>query len=291
MEHKVMGKLLDKRVAGTIVGTDSAGATREFTVWMLYAEWEFDKQWAKEKSRGYMFARSNREEDGAYSDLGKSGFYIKQGAGIREQMEVSNVTFTDDISIELLESIFTDLVEGREDTDSVVDFMVRTGRRGAAAFSKAAATDASGWVALNPYNPETVQKVASNLHSNSFTGGFQFTEYLMPNNIRVKVEVDSMYDDKVRNKILHPKGGVAESYRLDIFFMGSDKTPNIKRLGVKRGDIRGYMAGFRNPWTGEVNNAHMGTMEDSATYTRYGHIGAAIIDPSRTACILPTMLA
>ena len=258
---------------------------------MLYAEWEFDKQWSKEKSRGYMFARSNRGEDGSYDDLGKSGFYIKQGAGIREQMEVSNVTFTDDISIELLESIFTDLVEGREDTDSVAEFMVRTGRRGATAFSKAAASDASGWIALNPYNPETVQKVASNLHSNSFTGGFQFTEYLMPNNIRVKVEVDSMYDDKVRNKILHPKGGVAESYRLDIFFMGSDKFPNIKRLGVKRGDIRGYMAGFRNPWTGETNNTHMGTMEDSATYTRYGHIGAAIIDPSRTACILPTMLA
>ncbi len=291
MEHKVPGKLLDKRVAGTIVGTDANGATKEFTAWMLYTEWEFDKQWSKEKSRGYMFARSNRNEDGSYSDLGKSGFYIKQGAGIREQMEVSNVTFSDDISIELLESILTDLVEGREDTDSVADFMIRTGRRGATSISKAAAADASGWVSLNPYNPQTIQKVTSSLHSNSFTGGFQFTEYLMPNNIRLKVEVDSMYDDKVRNKILHPKGGVAESYRLDIFFVGSDKAPNIKRLGTKRGDIRGYMAGFRNPWTGEINNQHMGTMEDSATYSRYGHIGAAIIDSSRTATILPTMLA
>lgn len=29
------------------------------------------------------------------------------------------------------------------------------------------------------------------------------------------LEVDPMYDDKVRNKILHPDGGVAESYRYE----------------------------------------------------------------------------
>jgi len=291
MEHKVPGKLLNKKVAGTLVGTDENGGTQEFTVWMLYAEWEFEKQWSREKSRAYMFARSNRDADGSYYDIGKSGFYIKQGAGIREQMEASNIIFSNDITISLLESVLTDMVEGREDTESVAEFMIRTGRRGASKISKAAAQEASGWVALNPYNPATVQKVASNLHSNSFSGGFQFTEWLLPNNIRLKVEVDSMYDDKVRNKILHPEGGVAESYRLDIFYLGSQSESNIIRLGTKMGDLRGYLAGFRNPWTGEINNMHQGTMEDSATYTRYGSLGAAILDNSRTATILPTILA
>lgn len=291
MEHKSPGNMLNRRVEGTLVGTDSAGATKEFQVWMLYAEWEFDKQWAREKSRAYMFARSNRDENGEFSDLGKSGFYIKQGAGIREQMEVSNVFFSDNVTIDLLESIMVDMVEGRVDTDSVVEFMVRTGRRGAGIISKAAATHLSGWVALNPYNPETYQKVASSLHSNSFKGGFQFTEYLLPNNIILKVEVDSMYDDKVRNKILHPQGGVAESYRMDIFYMGNENTPNIVRLGTKTGDLRGYLSGFRNAWTGEINNMHQGTMEDSATYTRYVSLGACVIDSSKTATVLPTMFA
>jgi len=291
MEHKVMGKFMKKKTAGTIVGTDNAGKSHEFTVWMMYAEWEFEKQWAREKSRAYMFARSNREEDGSYSDLGASGFYIKQGAGIREQMEVSNVFFTNDVSMGLLESIFTDMVEGRIEADGVAEFMVRTGRRGAIKFAKAAAVEASGWTNLTAQNPALIRKVGSKLHSQALSGGFQFTEYLLPNNIVVKVEVDSMYDDKVRNKILHPEGGVAESYRMDIFFMGTLDQPNIKRLATSSGDIRGHLAGMRNPWTGEMNNQHMGTMEDSATYTRYGSLGVAIIDPSTTATILPTILA
>lgn len=291
MEHKVPGNLMNRRVEGTLVGTDASGASKEFQVWMLYAEWEFEKQWAREKSRAYMFARSNRDDNGEYSDLGKSGFYIKQSAGIREQMEVSNVFFSDSVTIDLLESIMVDMVEGREDTSSVVEFMVRTGRRGAGVISKAAYATASGWVALNPYNPQTVQKVSSNLHANSFSGGFQFTEWLLPNNIVLKVEVDSMYDDRVRNKIMHPLGGVAESYRMDIFYMGNESTPNIKRLATKMGDLRGYMSGFRNPWTGELNNSHQGHMEDSATYTRYTSLGACVIDSSRTATILPTALA
>jgi hypothetical protein len=99
-----------------------------------------------------------------------------------------------------------------------------------------------------------------------------------------------MYDDKVRNKILHPKGGVAESYRLDIFYLGNSESNNIVRLATKTGDLRGYMSGFRNPWTGEINIQNQGTMEDSATYTRYGSFGAAIIDNSQTASILPTLL-
>ena len=290
MEEKVPGSLMNRKVAGTLVGHTADGDTTEFTVWMLYAEWQFEKQWEREKSRAYMFARSNRNEDGSYSDLGPSGYYIKQGAGIREQMEVSNVYFTNDITIGLIESVCTSMVEGREDVENVAEFMIRTGRRGATKISKGAQTVASGWSNLTIYNPPTIQKVSSDLHSNSFTGGFQFTEFLLPNNIIIKVEVDDSYDNKVRNKVPHPEGGVAESYRLDIFYLGTKEKANIKRLATKVGDIRGYMAGFRNPWTGEVSNQHMGTMQDSATYTRYTSLGACIIDPSRTAVILPTIL-
>lgn len=290
MQEKVPGNMMDRKVAGTLVGQTPTGDSVEFTVWMLYAEWEFEKQWEREKSRAYMFARSNRNEDGSYNDHGKSGFFIKQGAGIREQMEVSNVIFTNDVTVGLLESICTDMIEGREDVENVAEFMIRTGRRGAGIISKAAQSTASGWSNLTIYNPPTIQKVTSELHKNSFSGGFQFTEFLLPNNIILKVEVDNSYDNKVRNKIKHPLGGVAESYRMDIFYLGTKGKANIKRLGTKMGDLRGHIAGFRNPWTGEVNSGHMGTMEDSATYTRYTNLGAVIVDPSRTATILPTIL-
>ncbi len=291
MESKVPGNMMNRKVAGTLAGTDTEGNIKEFTVWMLHAEWAFDMQWAREKSRAYMYARSNRDENGEFSDLGKSGFYLKQGAGIREQMEVSNVIFCDDVSIGILESVTVDMIEGREDTESIAEFMITTGRRGASIISKSAAAEASGWVNLTAQNPQLIQKTSSGLHSNSLKGGYQFTEWLLPNNIVLKVNVDSMYDDKVRNKILHKNGGVAESYRMDIFYMGDGNSRNIVRLGTSAGDMRGYMSGFRNAWTGEVNNMHQGTMEDSATYTRYTSLGACVLDSSRCATILPTMLA
>jgi hypothetical protein len=291
MEHKEPGNNLNRRVASQITGRDANGApVKPFTVWMQYVEWQFERQWSQEKARACMYARSNRSADGTYHDIGKSGFYIKQGAGIREQMEVSNTVFYNDFSLPMLESILSDMVEGKVEVNER-SFIMRTGTRGASQFSKAVTAEASGWVALRGDNPANIFKTPSELHNNAFKAGYQFTEWEAPNGIRVKVEVDSMYDDKVRNKVPHPKGGVAESYRYDIMWMGPEDEPNIQKIETNQGDYRGYLAGIRNPFTGEINNTHMGTMEDSATYTRMGCMACVVYDPSRTATLLPTLLA
>ena len=39
--------------------------------------------------------------------------------------------------------------------------------------------------------------------------------------------------DPVRNKILHPNGGVAFSYRYDIMYIGTMDQPNIFKCKVK----------------------------------------------------------
>jgi hypothetical protein len=190
----------------------------------------------------------------------------------------------------MLESILYDLSEGRLEM-SDRKFMIRTGERGATKFHKAVMAAATGWTSLTTANPSTFQKTNSPLHQNSFKAGFQFTEWLAPNGLHIVVEVDSMYDDKVRNKILHPEGGVAESYRYDILYIGSKEEPNIQKVMTKTAnELRGYSQGFRNPFTGEINTM-MTTMEDSATYTRYAQFGVAVIDPSRTASLIPTLLA
>jgi len=292
MEHKVPGKKLGVRVMSTIEGVDEKGQVTSFTGWMQYVEWQFERQWSQEKARALMFARSNRDADGNYYDLGTSGFYIKQGAGIREQMEVSNTEFYNVFTIGLLESILNDMVEGKTDlTDR--SFLIRTGTRGSSQFSKAAMNELNGWQAITINNPALVQKVSSDMHSNALSAGFQFTEWLAPNGVRVKVEVDSMYDDKTRNKILHPSGGVAESYRYDILYTGmvNEGEANIQRVEHSDGEFRGYSSGFRNPFTGERNIQYMGTMEDSAVFTRYVSTGASVIDSSKTATLLPTALA
>lgn len=290
IQHKEPGKNIGKKVATTI--TVKMGSKQMDTMsWMPAVEWTLEKTWSYEKAHALAFARSNRSDDGRYYNVGKSGYYIKQGMGLREQMETANTMYYDTFSISQLEDVLFDLGEGRlEYTERTV--IIRTGERGASQFSKAATALASGWTALGTYNAPTIQKTSSDMHSNAFVGGFQFTEWLSPMGYHIKVETDPMYDSKVRNKIRAPHlgGGVAESYRYDIYYVGSKEEPNIYKVELSRGDDWGYESGFRNPFTGERKIQNMSHAEDSATYTRYGSLGCAVVDPSRTVSMIPSIL-
>lgn len=90
-----------------------------------------------------------------------------------------------------------------------------------------------------------VQKAQSKLHDNALSAGFQFVEYKAPNGVRVKLDIDPFYDDPVRNKIMHPMGGVAMSYRFDIWYIGSAEQPNIFKCKIKgENELRSYQWGY-----------------------------------------------
>ena len=136
-----------------------------------------------------------------------------------------------------------------------------------------------------------VEKTQSNLHSNALSAGFQFVEYKAPNGVRVKVNVIPMYDDPVRNKIQHPDGGPAFSYRYDIMDIGTMDQPNIFKCKIKgQNELRGYQWGLRNPFTGQVNNMNMSYSEDSAVIHRMATLGVCILDPTRTVSLIPSIL-
>ena len=290
LEHKEPGKNIGKKVASTIV-LKRGKQEIETTTWMPAVEWTIEKTWSYEKAHAIAFSRSNRTDDGRYMNIGKSGYYIKQGMGLREQQESSNIQFYDTFSLAMLEDMLFDIGEGKLEYDERT-ILIRTGERGASQLSKEITKDASAWTALTTANPATYRKTTSEMHTNAFVAGFQFTEWLSPMGYHVKIETDPMYDSKVRNKIRAPHlgGGVAESYRYDIYFIGNQKDPNIYKVELERGDDWGYQSGLRNPFTGERNIQYMGTPEDSATYTRYGGFGAAIVDSGRTAAFIPSVL-
>ena len=66
-------------------------------------------------------------------------------------------------------------------------------------FHKAVLDTVSGWSAfqINGEQVGMVKKTQSLLHENALAAGFQFTEFLAPNGVKVKVEVDAYYDDPV----------------------------------------------------------------------------------------------
>jgi hypothetical protein len=290
IQHKEPGKNIGKKVATTIV-LKRGDQELETDTWMPAVEWTLEKTWSYEKSHACAFSRSNRSDDGRYFNIGKSGYYIKQGMGLREQMETSNTIYYDTFSLAQLESVLFDIGEGRlEYSERTV--LIRTGERGASQFHKAVLETTSGWTSLSQNNPAVYKSVSSPMNPNAFAAGFQFTEFISPMGYHVKVETDPMYDSKVRNKIRAPHlgGGVAESYRYDIYFIGNPSEPNIYKVELEKGDDWGYESGFRNPFTGERKIQNMSYPEDSATYTRYGSFGAAIVDSGRTLSMIPSIL-
>lgn len=212
--------------------------------WMHKVDYELEVQFSDYKNNALAFGTSNRSENGEYTNIGKSGGVIQTGAGLFEQMEVSNTHYYNTFSLSLFEDILSSLSTSKIPMNER-SFIVKTGEKGAIQFHKEVCKELSGWTQFVIDNVGAVQKTQSNLHPNSLKAGFQFTEYMAPNGVIIKIDVDPMYDDDVRNKIMHPKGGVAYSYRYDIIYAGVKDSPNIFKCAIKgTPEFRGYQWGL-----------------------------------------------
>ena len=295
IQHKVEGSMLNKKLAVgiPIMKPSASGYTKSVaSMWMHNVDWEVEQQFSEYKNNALAFGRSNRNANGEYMNFGKSGNVIKTGAGLFEQMEVSNTMYYNTFSLKLLEDALYELSAAKLDFGDRY-FIIKTGERGAINFHKEVLKTVSGWTqfVLDNNSIGVVQKTQSSLHANSLSVGFQFVEYKAPNGVRVKIDVDPFYDDPVRNKIQHPNGGVAMSYRYDIMYIGTMDQPNIFKCAIKgQSEYRGYQWGLRNPFTGQMNNPYMSFDEDSAVIHRMAKLGICVLDPTRTMSLIPAIL-
>ncbi len=291
IQHKVPGSMLNKKLAvGIPIVKDGKKDVKN--MWMHVVDYEVEVQFSEYKNNALAFGRSNRNANGEYMNFGKSGNVIKTGAGLYEQMEVANTMYYNTFSLKLLEDALYELSAAKLDFGDRY-FVIKTGERGAIQFHKAVLNTVSGWTQfVTDGNAPIIKKTSSNLHSNALAAGFQFTEFLAPNGVRVKVDVDPYYDDVVRNKVQHPNGGVAMSYRYDIMYIGTMDQPNIFKCQIKgQPEYRGYQWGpFRNPFTGAANNPYASFDEDAAVIHKYATLGICVLDPTRTMSLIPAVL-
>ena len=291
LSHKMSGDLMDQKIAMVVPIVNSDGKVADTTMWMHLENWEFEKTWSEYKSDVIAYSRSNRNENGEYMDFDKSGEVIREGDGIYAQTEVANVRYYNRFSIGLIEDILYNLTENKYGFGDRT-FVLKTGQQGAIKFHKAVKEETSGWfnMQVDAASIGAIAKTSSALHKNALKAGFQFTEWLAPNNIAVKVEVDPSYDDRVRNKILLD-GKPAQSSRFDIWDMGTSQSANIQKVVAKnRPEVMQYRWGLRNPWNGQYNNENASYDEDSASMSRMGTFGAIVWDPTRTMSLIPSVL-
>ena len=90
IQHKVPGSMLNKKLAvgiPMVSQTESGKLTHTVaTKWMHNVEWEVEQQFSEYKNNAIAFGRSNRNANGEYMNIGKSGNVIKTGAGLKAQI-------------------------------------------------------------------------------------------------------------------------------------------------------------------------------------------------------------
>lgn len=292
--YKVPGStMLNKKLSCGVPVVDKNGNKRVENMWMHWCEWQFEQEWSDEKNEALMFGKSNRDANGQYHNFGKSGEVIRMGDGLLEQMKYGNTYYYNEFSLKLLEDALYELSVAKLDMNDRT-FIVRTGEAGAKLFHDAVRNAMSGWTEfqVNGDNLGVVRKTNSPLNKNALAAGFQFTEWSAPNGVTVKLEVDSWYDDPVRNKVLDKDGHPLMSSRFDIMAIGTMDQPNIFKCALKNNpEFTGYQAGpFANPFTGATNIANASYDEDSAVIHKKTTLGVCILDPTRTMSLIPVQL-
>lgn len=291
IQHKVPGGMENVNLAVGIPVIDKAGNQKVFTAWMQKVDYELEVQFAEYKNKALLYGTSTRYEDGTYSNFDFSGEPLQQGAGLFEQMEVSNTIYYNTFSLKLIEDVLYQLSTAKLGMNERV-FMISCGEAGAIQLHKAILNSVSGWTqfAVNADALKIIKRVNSPLHENALSAGFQFVEYMAPNGVTVKIDIDPWKDDPVDNKILLD-GKPAMSYRYDIFYVGSGSDANIFKAEIKNmPEMRGYQWGMRNSFTRQYSNNNMSYDEDSTVIHKMAQLGIGILDPTRTVSIIPNVL-
>ena len=302
IHHKVSGDMMDDKLAIAIPINEPVNGgykTRMVSAWMLNEDFKVEKTFRDYKNYAWAWGRGNRNKNGEYLNIGKSGDAIHTGAGLYEQIEMGNIYYYNDFSLKLIENALYDLFAGKEDfKDRKVT--IRTGEKGGMLFQKAALTDGSGWRSMFDFNGDALGLISKTTNAAAPHGGAlrvavpQVTEFVAPMGVAITLEIDQSYDNINHSgyKIMHPLGGPASSYIFDILDLGSSVSPNIQKCKIKGHpeEARGYESGFRNPFTGAWDNDHMSNDEDAAVIHKYADNGIVVWDPTRTMRIMPDIL-
>jgi hypothetical protein len=286
-EYTVPGNMIrkgqNKPLAFSWVDQDG----KKITSWLGKLDWDFLVQFRRERARLMMYGNANKLADGTFGNIGESGYEIRSGYGLYEQVAPANTFFYNTFDLDWLTEVALGLSVGKLPEDER-RFVLSTGEYGAYQFHKAVQDKASGWTPN--FNQDRIS-----IAGNKMTYKGQFMKYVSVNGIEFEVMIDPMKDNPVRNKIQHPDGGLAKSREYDLFDFGTAKgEPNIQRVAMKGDEeIYKYIPGMRDPFTPYNNLSKPGMASSSVDgYSIHKMFigGIRVKNPMRTMRIIPSLL-
>lgn len=251
-KHLVPGNMILKGQNSPIVFDwqigNNNGQAQKFSTWINRVDWEFNREFRRERASLLMFGNTNRRADGTYGNIGESGYEIKAGMGLREQISPANKFYYNTFNIETLVDFALSLSVGKLKEDQR-NFVIGTGEWGLRMISRAIEKYAGANALAYGTENNRMQTITPG-SKGSYTRP-QFVKFADINGLRFEFMHLPEYDDPIRNKIYHPDGGLLESYRLTIMDFGtSEGNPNIQMVRVKGQDeVFAYEPGLRDPFT------------------------------------------
>jgi len=286
-KHIVPGDMINKKENDPVIFGLHGKGDQTFTSWLNKLDWEFNRQFRREKAKLLMFGQSNRRVDGSYGNTGDSGYQIKAGMGLREQISPSNILRYTDFNIETFVDYCLSLSVGKLPEDSR-RFVIGTGEHGLKVVSRAIETYASANALEYNRLPELTPGSAGTYRRT------QFVKLADINGITLEFMHIPQYDDAVRNKVKHPDGGLAESHRMTIMDFGTAKgSPNIQLVRSKvNPESFGYLPGLRDPYTpgGAASPKVMASPVDGYEIHKADWCGIMVHNPMRMGEWIPSVI-
>lgn len=272
------------------------------TSWLGKYEWDYNKQFRLMRSNLVYYGKSTKLSNGTYGQKGESGFSIRAGHGLYDQVAPTNEHWYDsyNFDIDMFLDIIMAMTVGKfpEDQRRIVVF---TGAYGARLIHNGIVKKIGSYGAVtsgnNGYMRSNGQIQASG-GKLTFTSG-QYIKYIDMLGIELEVMIDPMKDDLRLNTLNHPNGGKVNSYIMDIWDFGTDKgKPNIqlvKPKGTMQTGLYKYVPGLRCPYTPnnswDANTPSLAANKtDGYELVRMDQLGVKVHNPMRCARLKPNLL-
>lgn len=284
-EYTVPGNMINKK-ENTPLGfyfVDAKG--NKHTTWLSKLDYDFMMDFKRQKAMLGLYAKQNKTSQATYITKGESGYEIKMGSGIYEQIAPSNIHYYTTFNIDVLSDKLMTMSVGKLPQDQR-KFVLGTGEYGMRAFHRAVETKSV------TYGPNRTEMRYSGSMDDMKYGG-QFTAYGFINGIEVELMYIPFLDDPSLCYVQHPEGGLLSSYEFLILDFGTQQgKPNIQKVGVK-GQTEGmrYISGLRDPFT---PNSPMTAKSTSSSVDGYKVMkwfigGVKVHNPLRVARFIPNV--
>lgn len=251
-------------------------------LWTKLAEWTALAQWYKEIDRSFIYTIYNKDSKGEVRLQGKNSRPVYHGAGVRQQISPANKLYLAQYTYDVLDEFLLDLSYNASRWGGDYNFVGLTGKMGIREFNRAV-LKRQAELGITVTNAGTfITGSGSDL---TLTGHFKKVEFL--NGVSLTVKEFSPYDDKVRNRTLHPVSKKPlESYRMTILNFGTVKgKANIRKVAKKSSEnAMWYVAGSTDPFGNVANSMSLLRSNGLDGYEVHmlAEVGIQIQDP--TSC-------